>query len=150
METIAIERSVWIKATRERVWQAIIQPEHLTQWYAIQYAWDIPVLEVGARVKFHNSATEVLHATIAELVPQEKFTLHWDATAHEGVALVTSFLITAEQDGFRVTIHESGYEQVPEAERQQWLNATGQGYSMSVENLKAFAEGLPLPYTASL
>lgn len=147
METMAIERSVWIKASRERVWEALTRPEQLTQWYAIQYAWEIPALELGARVKFHNSETEVLNATIAELIPQEKFTLAWDATAHENVSLVTSFIIMPEQDGFRVTIHESGYEHVPVSERQQWLDATAQGYAMSVQNLKAFVEGLPLPHT---
>ena len=45
-----------------------------------------------------------------------------------------------------MTIHESGYETVPEAERQQWLDATGGGYTMSMENLKAHLEGRPIPH----
>ena len=32
MEEIKVERSVWIDAPRERVWQAITDPANLPQW----------------------------------------------------------------------------------------------------------------------
>ena len=32
MEQIKVERSIWINASRERVWQAITDPADLAQW----------------------------------------------------------------------------------------------------------------------
>ena len=33
METMAVERSIWIKAPRQRIWQAVTDPEQLVQWF---------------------------------------------------------------------------------------------------------------------
>ena len=32
MEILTVERSIWIGAPRERVWQAVTDPEQLAQW----------------------------------------------------------------------------------------------------------------------
>jgi uncharacterized protein YndB with AHSA1/START domain len=151
MEAIAIERSVWIAVPREQAWQAVTQPQHLDQWYATFYRWDIPALQVGAPVRFYgkdpDTASDIQTATIEVVDPPREFTLRWQSPdGYPTVALVTSFRLVEENGGTRVTIHESGYENVPEAERQDWLDATGGGYGMSVENLKAHLEGRPLPY----
>jgi uncharacterized protein YndB with AHSA1/START domain len=151
MEAVAIERSVWIAVPRERAWQAVTQPQHLDQWYATYYRWDIPALQVGAPVKFYgkdpDTASDIQTATIQVVDPPREFTLRWQSPPdYPAVSLLTSFLLAEENGGTRVTIHESGYENVPEAERQQWLDATGGGYGMSVENLKAHLEGRPIPY----
>lgn len=143
---IAVEKSIWIDAPIERAWQAITDPAMLTQWYATQFAWDIPTLQKGARVKFHNSESDILNATITVLRPLEQFTLLWDVDAHHGVQLVTSFMLEAENGGTRMTIRETGYEHVPADDRQDWLDATGSGYPLSLENLKALLEGRSLPH----
>jgi hypothetical protein len=55
--------------------------------------------------------------------------------------LLTTFMLEAENQGTRVTIVESGYEGVPADSRQAWLDAAGNGYSVSLEHLKASLEG---------
>jgi uncharacterized protein YndB with AHSA1/START domain len=141
---LGVERSVWVKVAPERAWQAVTEPEQLNQWYATYYHWRISALEVGAAVKFYNKDDEsdAQNAVIAVVDPPREFTVNWQ----EAPKLITSFLLAAEEDGTRVTIREMGYENVPEAERQSWLDATAEGYSMSVENLKAFLEGRSIPF----
>jgi hypothetical protein len=34
MRKMAIERSIWIAAPRERVWQAVTDPAQIVQWFA--------------------------------------------------------------------------------------------------------------------
>lgn len=148
-EQIAVERSIWITVSPERAWQAVTEPQHLNQWYATYYHWDIPALQVGTIVKFYNkdNAADVQSATIQVVDPPRQFTLRWEAHKdYPATLLVTSFLLKTENDGTRVTIHESGYETLPADERHQWLDATGNGYGMSVENLKAYLEGRPIPH----
>ena len=146
METIAIERSVWIAAPRERAWQAVTEPQHLDQWYATYYRWDIPALRVGAPVKFYgkdaNTQSDIQLAMIEVVDPPRQFTLRW----HSNPELVTTFRLEEENGGTRATITESGYEAVPDDERQAWVDSTDKGYTMSMENLKAYLEGRSIPF----
>lgn len=148
MQKIAVERSVWIAAPRERAWHAVTEVEHLDRWYATCCTWEIPALQVGAPVKFLNTPTDALEATIAVLDPPREFTLHWQPDKiYPQMSLITSFLLEEENGGTRVTIRESGYENIPEAERQEWLDAAGMGYTGSLENLAALLLGQPLLHT---
>jgi uncharacterized protein YndB with AHSA1/START domain len=133
---------------RVQAWRAVTEAEQLGRWYAPSFQWEIPALEVGGRVKFYNAADDILNATIEVVDPPSLFRLRWDAyEGYANVSLVTSFTLAEDNGGTRVTILESGYEAVPEEERQQWLDSTGHGYGMSMENLKAYLEGKPIPHT---
>lgn len=147
MEAIGIERSIWVDAPPERAWRAVTEAEQLGKWYAPSFTWEIPALEIGARVKFYNSDTDIQVATIEVIDPLRQFRLRWEPMQdYEAVQLVTTFRLVEENGGTRVTIHETGYENVPEDERQAWLDSTGGGYGMSMENLKAYLEGKPIPH----
>ena len=65
--------------------------------------------------------------------PPREFTVRWlpDQT-FPGMTLITSFLLDEEDGGVRVTIRESGYEALSGDERQEWMDATGGGYTMSL------------------
>ena len=148
-KSIAVERSIWIDAPPEKAWKAITEAAHLDQWYATYYRWDIPTLQVGTNVKFYNkdNTEDFQIATIEIVDPPRQFSLRWQPDQqYLEVILVTTFLLVQENAGTRVTIHESGYETIPETSRQQWMDATGHGYTMSMENLKAHLEGRSLPY----
>lgn len=153
-EKLAVERSVWVAASRERVWRAVTEPEQLSQWYAPGSPWEIPALQVGATATFYLTPNayndmnpETLLATIEVVDPPRQFTLRWEPDSHyPAMTLVTSFILEAENDGTRVTITEAGYEALPEDIRQQRVDETDEGYGMSMENLKAYLEGRSLPF----
>jgi uncharacterized protein YndB with AHSA1/START domain len=145
MEQATVERSIWIAAPRERVWQAVTDPQQLEQWYATNCKWEIPALQVGATITFYHSDTDILHATIEVVDPLRQFRLRW-APVEQGIVLVTSFLLEEENGGTRATITETGYDALPKDQRQQWLDSTDAGYTMSMENLKAYLEGRLIPH----
>ncbi len=148
-QTIAVERSIWIAAPCERAWRAVTEAEQLDRWYATYYRWEIPALQVGTTIKFYNkdNNTDMQLATIEVVDPPRQFTLRWQPDqTYPAMTLVTTFMLEEENGGTRVTIIESGYESMPDDVRQQWLDAVGQGYSMAVENLKAYLEGRSLPF----
>lgn len=149
MEKIAVERSIWIAAPPERVWQAVTKAEQLDQWYATYYRWEIPALQVGTTVKFYNkdNYADMQVATIAVVDPPREFTVHWQPDKeYPAMTLVTTFMLEEENGGTRATISESGYELLPDDVRQKWMDATGGGYTMSMKNLKAHVEGRDIPY----
>ncbi len=84
-------------------------------------------------------------ATIEVVDLLRLFRLRW-APVEQGVVLVTSFLLGEENGGTRATITETGYDALPKDQRQQWLDSTDAGYTMSMENLKAYLEGRLIPH----
>jgi uncharacterized protein YndB with AHSA1/START domain len=145
MEDIAVECSIWIAAPPERVWQAVTEPEQLAQWFAPGSPWEIPQLEVNTTVKFHNTATEILLATIQTADPPQQFILRWEPE-EDGTILTTSFLLEEENEGTRVTIRETGFETLAADIRQSRVEQTAAGYGMSLENLRAYLMSEPVPY----
>jgi uncharacterized protein YndB with AHSA1/START domain len=141
MENIAVERSVWIKAPRQRVWSAITEPEHLERWYAPGCPWAIPTLQVGATVKFYNTDTDIQLATIEVVEPPHQFTLRWQLDQRNPeMTLVNTFLLEEENGGTRVIANQAGYESLPNNIRQQQLDQDAEAYTAIVENLKTYLE----------
>jgi uncharacterized protein YndB with AHSA1/START domain len=145
VEALTIRRAVWVAAPPERVWSAITEPKQLEQWYAVGCPWEIPALQVGAQVRFYNTPADIVNATIEVVDPPRQFSLRWEPEP-SGALLRTAFTLSAENGGTHVTISESGYEGLPASERQSRFDQVSEGYHMTMENLKAYLEGRPLPY----
>jgi uncharacterized protein YndB with AHSA1/START domain len=125
------------------VWQAITDPEQLTVWFAPGSAWEIPALEVGGPARFYNTPDDVALHRIEALDAPRHFALSWE---ENGKPMLTTFTLVEENDGTRVTINESGFEQLPDAIRETRLEQTAAGYIQSLENLKAYVEGRSMPH----
>ena len=124
MDAIVIERAIWVKAPIERVWQAITQPEQLKKWYAPGCDWEIPRLQAGAPVKFHNTETDIQLATIEVVDAPRQLRLRWQADAtNSEAALNNTFWLAEENGGTRVTITQTGYESLPADQRQSAARA---------------------------
>ncbi|HET6822539.1 MAG TPA: SRPBCC domain-containing protein [Anaerolineales bacterium] len=142
METVAVERSVLIDATPKRVWQAITDPAQLEQWYAPGCPWEIPALEAGATVKFHNTDTDIQLATIEVVEHLKELTLRWQLDpAHPGITLLNSFLFEEADGGTRVTISQAGYESLPDGMGEEQLRQDANAYTAIAESLKNYLEG---------
>jgi uncharacterized protein YndB with AHSA1/START domain len=139
METVAVKRSVLIAAPAHIVWDAITDPKHLEQWYAPGCPWEIPALQSGATIKFHNTDTDIQLATIEVLEPMREFTLRWQLDPmHPGLTLTNTFL--PENDITRVTVSQAGYESLPDEMRKQALDQDAQAYAAIAESLKNYLE----------
>jgi uncharacterized protein YndB with AHSA1/START domain len=141
METLAIERTVWIDAPRERVWRAITEPEQLKEWYAPGCPWEIPALRVDEIVKFYNTDTDIQHATIEAVEPPQQFALRWQLDPNDpAMTVLNTFLLEEENGGTHVTITQAGYESLPSDIRDQQLEQDEGAYTAIAESLKAYLE----------
>jgi uncharacterized protein YndB with AHSA1/START domain len=139
MEKMTVERSIWIDAPRERVWQAITTSEQIRQWWG-DY-WEISSLQVGATVKFGDAADPML-ATVAVAEAPREFSIQWPPQEqYHHIEIFTTFLLAEENGGTRVTVTETGFEALPEDIRQKRYDSTAQGYETVLADLKAFVEG---------
>ena len=72
---LAVERSIWIAAPRERVWRAITDPAQLEQWFSPGTPWHGSGPEVGGRFSVYDPATgSDLYTQVIEAVdPPHRF-----------------------------------------------------------------------------
>ncbi|MEP7289519.1 MAG: SRPBCC family protein [Chloroflexota bacterium] len=148
-EAFAVERSIWIDAPRERVWQAITDPKQLQQWYSPTTPWLLSALEVGGKFYIYNVETETeIYTEVIELLdPPHQLVKRLVAKPPE-TPHVIAWRLAEENGGTRVTITNSGYELESDSTRHPNMEQNAFGFGMMLENLKAYNEGkaLPNPY----
>lgn len=141
MEKLSVERSIWINAPRERVWDAVTDATQIREWWGGGDYWEIAALEVGATIKF-GDPNDLMLATVETVDPPREFAMQWPPQAgYHNIAMVTRYILVEENGGTRVTVTESGFEALPEDIRQNRLEKTGEGYATVLKGLKAHVEG---------
>lgn len=139
MEALTVERTIWIDAPRERVWESITNADQMNQWWEADH-WEIDALEVGGVVKF-GTPDDLLLATIAVLDPPREFTIQWPPQEqYHSIAMSTTYLLAEENGGTRVTVRETGFEALPDDIRQRRYEQTAEGYATVLASLKGWLE----------
>lgn len=137
---MTVERTIWIKAPRERVWRAITETEQIRQWWGHDY-WEITALKVGATIKF-GDPDDLMHATVAVVDPPREFSIRWPPQPQNySTDFVTTYRLEEENGGTRVTVTETGVEALPDDIRQERFDSTMRGYETVLASLKALLEG---------
>lgn len=143
----AIERSVWINAPRERVWQALTDAEYVQKWFSPNTAWRVSEFKVGGHLYSPDPETGAERYTqIFDVIdPPNQLITHSAPHASEPVQ-VTTYSLQAENGGTRLNLTHSGYELQPADVRYNSLEQNAFGFGMMLENIKASVEGTDLPY----
>jgi uncharacterized protein YndB with AHSA1/START domain len=146
-QTFAVERSIWIKAPRERVWRAITDPEQIQQWFSPGSPWRLTTLQVGGQLSVYDPETDTdSHIEMIELVdPPHQFRTRSVPQPPE-TPQTTIWTLAEEKGGTRLTITNAGYELVAADVRHPTMEQNAFGFGMMLENLQAFVEGASVPY----
>jgi uncharacterized protein YndB with AHSA1/START domain len=137
MEKLTIERSIWIAAPRERVWQAVTDPAQIAQWFAPGTSFS----QNGNKISVRIGETD-MEVAIIELVDPPRQIITRDLP---GMSITTTYTLEEENGGTRFTVTETGFESLSEDARKVRLDQDDKGWEMALENLKAFLEGRSLP-----
>lgn len=140
MEKGTIERNIWINAPRERVWQAVTDPQQIAAWFAPGTAFS----QNGNRISIRMGEMDVEVAVIEVLDPPRQLTTR---SLHD-TTLTTTYILEEENGGTRFTVIEAGLESLPDDARQGRIQQNGPGWEKVLENLKAYVDGEPLPHPA--
>ncbi|MDL5055419.1 SRPBCC domain-containing protein [Oscillatoria laete-virens NRMC-F 0139] len=146
METIAIERSIWIRASRERVWEALTDPAQVAQWFSPGALFRSTGNGAGARLYVENPETGAeMYVQILEIADRPHRLVLRSQPEPPEPSFITSYTLTEENDGTRLKFLFSGYEALPEEIRQQIMDENAAGFELMLGNIRAFIEGMPLP-----
>jgi uncharacterized protein YndB with AHSA1/START domain len=134
MEKIAVKCDIWMPAHRQCLWHVMTDPQYIGKWWTPDQ-WKIPAMQVGALVKFGHDP-DAAYAIIKVLDKPRQFSLLWKSNIPNAKQM-TTFILSDDGEGTRVTVIQTGFEALHEDIRQQWMDKTVEGYTIVLENLKA-------------
>jgi uncharacterized protein YndB with AHSA1/START domain len=152
-----IEKKIFLKAPRERVWRAISDPSHYGAWFGVQI--DGPFVagkEAIGRIVPTQADAEVArlqepcrgmpwHIVVDRLEPMTLFSFRWHPYAidpnrdysKEPMTLVTFELADAE-GGTLLTVTESGFDQIPADRRTKAIEANNGGWARQTRLIEKY------------
>jgi uncharacterized protein YndB with AHSA1/START domain len=147
--TDAIEKRIFLKASRARVWRALSDSEEFGAWFGVRFS--APFSEgatltgtlVGTRVdpeiaKSQRQYADVPFSLVIErMEPERRLSFRWHPHAVEkGVDYssepTTQVVFTLEEGdrGVWLTVRESGFDAVPLARRAKAFAANAEGWAI--------------------
>src|SRR5262245_13980132 len=110
MAQLTVTRDIWIGAPRERVWQAVTDPQQVAQWF-------LPP-ELGAQLKLDEDGTlSVLMGPMAVVVAEVVSVEPPRRVTSRGLperTIAITYALDAEKEGTHVTVTMTGFAALPE------------------------------------
>lgn len=144
-DTDRIERSILIQASRERVWRALTNAEEFGSWFGVDLKGQ--TFAPGQRTRGHITYPGYEHlwfdVVVETLDPPTRMAFRWhpypmdpavDYT-HETPTLVSFTLEEAPGQGTRLTVVESGFDQVPPQRRLEAFRMNSRGWDSQMDNI---------------
>jgi uncharacterized protein YndB with AHSA1/START domain len=143
--TDRIEKQIVIRAPRSRVWRAISDKSEFGAWFGVNF----PAGEFAAgnnsrgklTIKGYDHLT--LEIEIVEVTPEKRLSYRWHPHAidsntdysSEPKTLVT-FTLDEVPEGTRLTVVESGFDQIPLHRRAEAIKGNEGGWAAQVKNIE--------------
>ena len=162
MNTDRIEKKIFLRAPRKRVWRALSDSTEFGSWFGMKFDGPFaPGASMRGVIVPTTVNAEVANAqkpyegtpfeiTIEEMEPERLFSFRWHPGAVErGVdysAEPTTLVVFALEevvDGIMLTVTESGFDQIPLARRAKAFTANEQGWTMVVKLIEEYLVHAP-------
>jgi uncharacterized protein YndB with AHSA1/START domain len=141
-----IERQVFLKAPRSRVWRALTDASQFGEWFGVRV--DAP-FTAGARVRavvthpqYKGLAFDMM---IEELVPEHLFSWRWHPNAIDAArdysaepTTLVAFRLEDAPGGTLVKVVESGFDAVPAERRLDAYRGNTQGWDYQMNAIKDY------------
>lgn len=142
--TDRIEKKVFLRARRSRVWSAITDAEEFSAWFRVKLEG---AFREGATARGKITHPGYEHVTmemqIERIEPEEYFAYRWHPYAidpkvdyaGEPTTLV-EFRLEEADGGTQLTIVESGFDRIPLARRAEAFRMNEQGWGGQARNIE--------------
>jgi uncharacterized protein YndB with AHSA1/START domain len=141
--TDRIERSILLRAPRERVWRALSDAKEFGEWFGaiLEGAFE-PGARVRGRVTYPGYEHVRMEIVIERMVPMRTISWRWHPDAVEpGVdysaetPTLVEFTLEEAAGGTKLTVVESGFDRIPPGRREKAYRDNSQGWEIQMENI---------------
>jgi uncharacterized protein YndB with AHSA1/START domain len=138
-----IERSIFIRAPRARVWRAITKVAEFSAWFRVTAEGEFAP---GARVRMTSTHPGYegisFFIEIAGVEPERTFSWRWHPGAQQPPEdepkTLVEFRLTEDGGGTRVTVIESGFEQISLERRAAAFEDNTKGWEFQLKALDGY------------
>jgi uncharacterized protein YndB with AHSA1/START domain len=155
--TDRIEKSVVLRAPRERVWRAISDSKQFGSWFGVEF--DAPF--VAGKTMVGKLVGTIVDAEVAKrqeaykghrfefavdrVEPMRFFSFRWHPFAMDSSvdyskepSTLVAFVLEEVQDGTRLTVTESGFDQIPIERRAKAFSANEGGWAAQMKLVEKY------------
>jgi uncharacterized protein YndB with AHSA1/START domain len=146
-DTDRIERHILLRASRSRVWKALTDAEEFGRWFGVNFDAKQFVAggSVEARVTYPGYEQVTMKLWIERIEPERHFSWQWHPAAndssvdysHEPKTRVV-FELHEEEGGTRLSVVESGLDQIPLERRAQVFRLNTQGWDQQLVSIEKY------------
>ncbi len=144
--TDKIEKTVVLPAPRSRVWRALTDAAQFSQWFGVtlvgRFAAGEPIRGPVTSPGYEHLTMEIW---VERIEPERLFSFRWHPAAidpsvdysAEPTTLVT-FVLEEVGQATRLTVVESGFDQIPAARRAKTIEMNTGGWTAQLVNIAKF------------
>ncbi len=144
-----IEKQVRLRHPPARVWRAVATADEFGRWFGARLTGE---LLPGATARGALDAPGYEHLTlelqVERVEPERFFSFHWHPYAVDPAAdyaqeprTLVSFTLEEVPDGTRLTIVESGFEDLPANRRDEAYRMNDQGWAEQAQRIGRYLDG---------
>ena len=143
--TDRIEKEILLKASRSRVWRALVNAEEFGRWFGV--ALEGKKFVAGQRTQGQVTYPGYEHLTFDVLVeriePGRSIAFRWHPAAVDAAAdyskeppTLVVFELKEAEGGILLTVVESGFDQLPPSRRDEAFRMNSGGWTIQMANIE--------------
>lgn len=150
MSTDRIEKRIFLRAPRTRVWRALTTPEELGRWFGVRFDAGT-AFQPSARVEGHITYPGYEHwrfqIVVEQVDPERLFSWRWHPYAEPGLDLsaepmtLVEFRLADAPGGTDLVVIESGFDRVLPARRAEAFRMNEGGWAEQLKNIERHVAG---------
>jgi uncharacterized protein YndB with AHSA1/START domain len=136
-----IEREILIDAPVDVVWAVVTKPEHVAGWFSDSADID---LRPGGKAILTWKDHGIVHGRVEAVEPPRFFSFRWISDSgtdlREGNSTLVEFSLSAEGDGTRLRVAESGFRELdgPDDDKAKHAESHRQGWELELDELREY------------
>jgi uncharacterized protein YndB with AHSA1/START domain len=142
--TDRIEKQVFLRAPRSRVWRALTQAEEFGSWFGVKLDGKLaPQQSVTGRITTKGYEHLTFELQVQQIDPESYFSYRWHPYAIDpGVdyskepTTLVEFRLEEVSGGTQLQVSESGFEQIPLARRAEAFRRNDGGWTEQMKNIE--------------
>jgi uncharacterized protein YndB with AHSA1/START domain len=148
LTTDRIEKQVFLRAPRTRVWHALADAREFGRWFNVELANPFaPGAHVEGKMTYPGYEGMSFEIWIERMEPEQLFSFRWHPYAiepevdfsAEPTTLVV-FELADVEDGTQLTVVESGFDQIPLERRARAFASNDEGWAHQMKAIEEYVD----------
>ncbi len=143
--TNTILKQITLKAPRSRVWRAVTDSKEFGTWFKAKMETPFVVGKIAhGQITYPGYEHLKLEALVEKMEPEHLFVMRWHPGAEgnksfdQDPTTTVEFRLEDVPEGTRLTVIESGFENLPPALREKAFRSNEGGWAEQMKNIEAY------------